>query len=106
MSADFHCIVTDPARVESYQRLFSRDWVAVKSPVPEWAELPGIGLDLVYLMDLDELTPQELDNLCRDIAQRFELPLEEVEENIRVEGCPVRFNDTYMAVHNPHKWLS
>jgi hypothetical protein len=105
MSADFHCIVTDERRVETYNRLFNRDWVAVKSPVPEWAELPGIGRDLVYLMDLDELTPQELENLCQDIAQQFELPLEEVQERILEEGCPVRYENTYMAVLNPHKWF-
>jgi hypothetical protein len=107
VSADFHCIIHDPARAERFQRLFGQDWVYVTSPVAFQASNKTGGLkdEPYYLLDQTQYTDEQLLALAQDIAESFELPLEEVTTQILVQGVPILAKDTYMAVHNPQKWF-
>ena len=108
MSADFQCIARDAERVERWQRLFDRDYVCVTSPVPfrNNGIIEGIpDGEEFYLLDLDQLTNDELIRLAKDTAERFNAPFEEVITSIRAQGIPVLAKDTFMCVLHPQKWF-
>lgn len=70
--------------------------VPLKSPVaelvsPELDDAPDDGEpQRCYFIDLDRLTPQQIDNICVVMAVKFNVPVDEVRAGIRAEhGLPV-----------------
>jgi hypothetical protein len=107
MSADFKCVACDPERVSRWQRLFNRDYVCVTTPFPykNFNKNGEITSDTFYMLDLDQLTNDELIALAKDTAERFNAPFEEVITEIRRVGMPVLAKDTNMVILHPQKWF-
>jgi hypothetical protein len=105
MSQDFTVTVTNPARAADWQAILGRTTVAVTSPIPTRANLPGHPDALIYMLDLDELLQEEIDRLIAFIAQRFQIAEAEVAHDIRRQGFPILADDCYVAVANPQRWF-
>ena len=104
MSRDFE-IVVHGRRAEDLIHVFGSNRVCVRSPVPHWAILPGIGPALVYEADLDLITLEQRARLVTLIAERFGLPETEVERELDAHGLPLLADECSVVVHNPQRWL-
>lgn len=91
----FAITTTDPARRRHWQRLFGRDTLPVRARRPRWVEIPGLGRQLAYDLDLGALHPGQVYRLAAHVARRLGWPYEtavaEVERGwpIRAAGCTV-----------------
>ena len=84
-------------RARAWRRLFGSDTVAIKSPVRLRAELPGLGKRDVYVVDLDKLSPGQLDRVAEEMAVKFAVPLQEVVEGLRSDGLPILADDVSVS---------
>lgn len=105
MSADFVFVAGDPEQKKRFLKVFGDDSVAVVSFVPQRVDLPGLEGELVYFLDLAELTPGQKTALVRDICERFQMPVDEVAANLEMMGVPVRAEGGTMVIRNPAVWL-
>lgn len=105
MAKDFEVIINDPDRRADFIKIFGRDRVNVTSPLPEWAELPTIGKAPVYKMDLNLLTLNERLRLVGHLAQKFNIPADEVARDLEKEGVPILAQHCTVVVYNPQRWL-
>ena len=82
------------ARAADWLKIFGRlDSIPVKSWIAHWAELPGIGDSIVYMLDLERITAEERVRLIAHIAERFKFPLEVVAQDLDAEGVPILADD-------------
>ncbi|NJN53568.1 MAG: hypothetical protein HC804_01730 [Anaerolineae bacterium] len=82
--------VTDPERAERWREVFGTDEVAIMSPVPSHANLPGFDEpQLVYRMDLSVVTPEARARLVQQTAERFGLDTAVVDADLEREGMPI-----------------
>lgn len=79
----------DSPRAEEYLRVFCGLDVPIKGYEPFLAEMPEVGVQLVYLVDLERLKPETRQRLIAHISQRFKLPVEDVARDIDAENVPV-----------------
>src|SRR4051794_4665359 len=105
MAKDFEVTITDPERAKFFLEVFGRTNVNVTSPVPSLADLPGKPGARIFMLDLKLITVEERERLVAHIAQRFKLPVAEVEASIDTEGVPILDEHCYVVVFNPQKWF-
>jgi hypothetical protein len=104
MALDFTVTVQGP-RAADFEAVFGTATVHVRSPIPQLAELPGRGMQYVYLLDLALVTPEQRARLIAHIAARFELPADEVAAELDDHGVPILVSDATCHVSNPHRWF-
>lgn len=105
MPKDFQVTVSG-ARAADFMAVFGTATVCVRSPLPEVANLPGIGRALVYQLDLETIGEEERSRLVQHIAGRFGIPAGEVEREMDSHGVPILAEDCAVAVHNPLRWMT
>lgn len=106
MVSHFKITVTDPRRREYFLEVFSTDTVAVTSPVPILADLPGLTDPVhVYMLDMLTLDDDVRERLVVFLAEQFHLTWTEVLMNIDREGMPILAEDCVLTVKNPKKWF-
>lgn len=105
MERDFSATITNPARAAEWQAVFGTTTVNIKSPLPEWADLPGKGRSIVYFLDLDLITLEQRQRLVEHISQKFNLSAAEVEADLDAHGMPILDEDCLVTAVNPQKWL-
>lgn len=69
----------------------------IKGPLPYLMRVPLLGVVLAYEMDVDALTAEQRALTVTNLAERFNVPLEEAWEEFREHGCPV-------LMENVHVW--
>jgi hypothetical protein len=84
-------------RSGAWARLFGGQTVAIKSPIPQHAELPGLGVREIYFVDLEKLSPVQLDRIAQEMSVRFDVPLQEVVEGLRTQGLPILAEDVSVS---------
>lgn len=93
-------------RGKEYFLLFNRIEFEIQSFVPEWVRLPGFDLpQRAYMLDLKFLNTRERLILVTHIAQKFNLPVLEVDQRLETEGMPILDEDVTVIIHNPMRWL-
>lgn len=76
-------------RAELFQKVFGTDTVCVMSHLPQRANLPEIGEQNVYMLDMNEVTTEQREKLKGEMARRFGLLEDEVDELINSHGVPI-----------------
>lgn len=105
MSRDFKVTVFDPERAAEWQEIMGTTTLCVKSPIPSQASLPGIKTALIYELDLDLLTEEQLHRLVTHIANKFNYTPEEVKEALPIQGVPILADDCTVSMGNPQRWF-
>jgi len=72
--------------------------IPITGYLPQHARLPGMGKELVYLLDLARVTPDERARLVSVIAERFDMDEAEVELNLDASGCPILAEGVMVAI--------
>jgi hypothetical protein len=106
MGKDFKCIITETTRAAEWQKHLGTTTVYVKSPIPSWASLPGIPRAQIYELDLELLTPVQRENLVIWLAEKFDLPADEVRADLEKYGVPILAEHCVVTVEHPHRWLT
>lgn len=106
MSKDFVAHLTgDGERVAAWRSIFGDSQIYIRSPFSVLANLPGIGEAAIYELDLELLTAEQRQRLVNHIANKFNVPADEVERDLDTVGCPILAEDVFVAVHNPQRWF-
>jgi len=107
MSKDFILIFKpESERGKEFKRLFGRDEFNIVSFIPELVIIPGFEEPQpCFMLDLKFLNSRERLKLVTYIANKFNLPPMEVDQDLEEEGCPILDQDVYVAIHNPLRWL-
>jgi len=106
MAKEFQCRIIDPARKELFISVFGRDTVSVISPMPMQEDLEGRGVEFVYMLDLNEITPEEKERLICALAATFGSPREDVEKDLNTRGLPIMASGCIVTVdHTSRGWL-
>ena len=105
MPRDFAVTIHDPARKADFERVLGTTTVYVLSPNPERADLPDQPGALVYFMDLDQLSVQQIRAMVEHLAERFGLSAMEVEANIGEHGVPILAAHCTVTVRHPQRWV-
>jgi len=102
---DFTVTVIDPDRAADWQTIFGRTTVAVQSPVPRRAELPGHPDTKIYMLDLDALTSEETDRLVAFLTRRFNIAESDIARDLREQGVPILADDCIVTVSYQQRWF-
>ena len=84
--------VIDEERAKEWRAVLGTDTLPVRSIITERALLP-IGEKLVFMLDIEKLTTEQRDSLITHLAEKFNLPREEVEKGIHEMGVPILADD-------------
>lgn len=95
----------DDERAAAWQIVFDSAAVPLRSPIPHLARLPGRGEELVYLLDIEALTADQRGRLVTHIADKFNIPAEEVDADLDTHGCPILAEHVTVSIANPWRWL-
>lgn len=97
-------IRAESPRAADWLKVMGSREIAIKSPLPHLAILPD-SRAWVFDMDLEALTPEQRARLIAHLAERFHLPVAEVEANLDQEGCPVLDEDVTVTISHPWRWI-
>lgn len=106
MAKDFTATISSKStRYQDWINVLGTDHVHVKSPIPHRAAAPGIPSGLFYHIDLELLSEEQRSRLIKHLATRFEVPEQEVAENLDTIGCPILDDDVTISVSHPQRWF-
>lgn len=80
-----------PERAEHFEKVFGEPMVEVTDIIPEVALVLGIPT-LVFWVKLEALSPEVTERLIADLAERFELTIEEARRDLPM-GVPIVAED-------------
>lgn len=84
------CVAAAPGWVGPWELILGQaDCIPITGPLPDLADLPGLGLWPCYWLRLEALTPNQKEVLVGYLARTFGLPLAEVLRDIDSHGCPM-----------------
>lgn len=105
MSKDFQVTITNEERARTFAAIFDTATVYVESPIPCMAEVPGLGEQRVYKLDMGLLTDNQRLRLENYLSGKFVLTEVEVRDYLAEFGVPILASDCVVTVHNPQKWV-
>lgn len=105
MAKDFTVTVSGE-RGQEFKDIFGTATVHVLLPFPYMAQLDGCAEpQAVYMLDADQLGPEQYDRLVLHLARKFASSEAEIRRYLRNEGLPIRAADTVVSVEHPQRWL-
>jgi hypothetical protein len=91
------------ARHYDWVRVFGSGTVPIKSAYPQPCRFPDLGIVMVYWLDIDRLSPNEIAQLCEHLVERFPTAARgDVEAKLRSEGCPILADDVTVMSDDLH----
>lgn len=96
-------IISDrsPRRAE-WLEVFGSDEVPIINIVsPNKANVLGEIRD-VYMLDLDQMTDDQIDRLKKHLSTKFKIPMDEVERDLPQVGVPILAEDVIVSVSTDH----
>lgn len=107
MSKDFRVIIdAGTSRAATFEQVFGRREVCVQSPIPVLATLPGFDEPQpVLLLDIEQLSIDELGRLVDHLVTRFGLTRTEVHERLAADGVPILASECSIVIENPQRWV-
>lgn len=94
----------DAERSDLFGVIF-QNGVPVKSPVPTVCDLGDIGQHECYMLDLDQLEPDQLPRLAAALAQKFQKDVDTVTTDLVIFGVPIRAEQTTLTMDGAHLGL-
>ncbi len=82
-------IVRDGVRATEWREVMGSHELPIVSPFPRRVNLPGHDAALVYMLNLQQITPEQREKLVAHLARKFWLPEQEVREQIERVGVPI-----------------
>lgn len=106
MTTDFFAVIdVNGPRAATYLSVFGSLTVPIKSPLPVFAELPGLGRSQIVEIDIAQLDAGQKARLADHIAHAFHLSVAHVHADLGEIGCPIRMDDdVHILVHNPQRY--
>ena len=101
MAKDFKVTIHNP----EWQAILGTTTVCVKTPIRQWADLPGKPNALIYKLDVAQLEPYQLTALISHLANKFGLSLDETTEDVIKRGVPILADDCVVIIEHPQRWL-
>jgi hypothetical protein len=101
---DFTATIHNPERAAEWQAILGTTTIYIRSPIPEFAQLPGHPNALIYYLDLDLLTEDQWTRLVIHLAYKFGLTAEDADAMLEKHGLPILANDCKVTIHNPQRW--
>lgn len=86
--------IHDQHRAAVWGAIFPGARMPIKSVVPIQADLPGYQGAFAYMLDLQAITDQQMQQLIAQIADLFQMDPEEVRSDIDARGVPILADDT------------
>jgi hypothetical protein len=86
-------ILSGTERTDTWIRVFGGVSVPLLTVIPEIAYLPEVGFAAVFRVDIDALTPDQIDRLVGHLALRFCVRQDDVRQGLKVEGLPLLADD-------------
>jgi len=105
MDKGFTITVTDPERKAEWEGIFGTATVRVKSPFPTLADLLGRSDSMIFELDLEAITPEQREKLVAHIAERFSIPVAEVEALLDDHGVPILAEHCVVSGIDPRQLL-
>src|SRR5688500_11556702 len=107
MAKDFKVKVFDGTkRAETFTKVFERTEVCVLSPLPVLAALPCFDEpQIVFMLDLHEITHEERQRLVNHISNEFNLNPMLVDNQIAQNGVPILASECTLTIENPQVWI-
>ncbi len=97
------CIANDPERAEFWRANLGENKAPIKSPIPSWAMLPGLGEQLIYNLDLSFLNEEQEKRLIYVLAEKFNLDYSEAVDEFLSRGVPILAKD--VTVFSKSLWF-
>jgi hypothetical protein len=92
-------VITSNPRASFFLEVFERlHDIPIKGWLPVLAQLPGPGERLVYVMDLDRLTPDERARLVQNLARSFGDTTDIVAKELDANGVSILAEGTIVAI--------
>lgn len=104
MATDFYVTLHGP-RGRIFTDVLGTARLPVKSPIPQTAQLEGLGAEPVFFLQLDELSSDQVRRLARYFSEQSGVPADEIEAEIRQRGVPIRDVDCTVSIGNPQRWF-
>ncbi len=82
----------NPERKKFWLEVIGSECVPILSIIPTWADLPGLGSAMVYLLDVAALPKEKQERLVAALAARFGLTIDE-ERTELAKGVPILADD-------------
>lgn len=106
MGKDFIATIHDPARKKEFLEIFGSDQVYLRSFIPNTIKVEGVqDPQTAYFLDLDLLSSEQLEKLIKHLAQKFNLSIDFVRNNIQEIGVPVLAQEVSVEILNPWRWI-
>lgn len=102
---NFTVTITDPTRAAEWRSILGTSTLHVQSPIPTKANLPGKPNALVYFLDQESLTHDQLDALIDHLAAKFNIPPAEVRCDAMHNGIPILAEHCVSIIADPLKWF-
>jgi hypothetical protein len=80
--------IYDPERRQLWEKIFPGAVVPIVSIIPSAVNVPERGATTAYMLDLVVLTDDQREGVCRILAERFNIPIAEVREDLWM-GVPI-----------------
>lgn len=85
-------------RAETFKLVFGSATVVIQSPLPVLCNLPGMGEQMCYLLDMATITPEQRQILIGYFAAQFGLPVADVASDLNTKGVPIRAEGCVVSV--------
>ena len=90
--------VHNPERIDFWKGIFDGDRVPIKSFVAQSAHLPGFDEpQMIYELDLKAITDEQREKLIQAIAQKFDMPVATVADELDIHGVPILADDVVVS---------
>ncbi len=93
------------ARGDEWERAVGTRTFPVTTWNPMRGNLPGKPNAEIWMINLGALEPELLDKIVLHLAQKFEIPADEMRHEVLARGIPVLADDAFVVLHDPQRWL-
>lgn len=97
--------IHDKERLELWREVFPGGIVPICSVIPRRVRVPERGEQDAFMLDLNALTPAQLDGVIGVIAKRFGISLDEVRAEIQL-GVPILADGVSVGTSDPSIFFS
>jgi hypothetical protein len=79
----------DHDRSEKWREIFGINVIPIKSVVGQFVNLPGRPGSLCYMLDVQALSPEQLEKLVTSLAEEHKIDIQAVRNFVMTDGVPI-----------------